>query len=163
MLTLTLIRHAKSSWDDPAATDHARKLNARGRAAAPLIGRWLQDQGHRPGLILCSDAMRTRETLALILPALSPAPQVRYLPELYHADPADMLDLIRTETNPNLALIGHNPGIGALAAMLVQSPPDHPRFADYPTAATTVIRFDAKNWQEIGRGNCAAFTIPADL
>ena len=75
-LTLILIRHAKSDWDDPRLTDHQRPLNARGRRAAPRVGAWIADMGLTPQQALVSDAMRTRETwhsIASHLPA-APAP-----------------------------------------------------------------------------------------
>ncbi|MBQ2261428.1 MAG: histidine phosphatase family protein [Loktanella sp.] len=164
-LTLILIRHAKSSWDDPGADDNARVLNARGRGAAPAIGGWLAAQGYVPDIMLCSDAVRTQETAALIMPHLTPAPDLQILPRLYHASPDSMLDLIQKQTAPVVALIGHNPGIGLLASGLVKRRPAHPRFGDYPTCATAVIRFDSKNWGNVAprTGNCDDFIVPGDL
>lgn len=164
-LTLILIRHAKSSWSDPLQDDHARPLNARGRADAPRVGQWLAAQGQVPDLVLCSDAARTRETLALILPELVPAPQVRYLDRLYHAAPQTMLEVLQAASGACVAMVGHNPGIAMLAASLLRQPPEHPRFADYPTAATTVIGFDMTKWSEVAvqRGRLIGFTVPHDL
>ena len=164
-LTLILIRHAKSSWDDPTADDHARVLNARGRRAAPAIGGWLAQHGYQPDLILCSDAARTQETARLILPKLELTPNLVLTPNLYHASPDSMLDLIQKQTAACVALIGHNPGIGLLAAGMIWRPPNHPRFADYPTCATTVIRFDTGQWPDVRphSGDCIAFTVPDDL
>ena len=164
-LTLILIRHAKSSWDDPAADDHARVLNARGRSAAPTIGGWLAAQGHIPDVVLCSDAARTRETAGLILPHLSPEPTLQITPKLYHASPDTMLDLIHRQTTRAVALIGHNPGIGLLASGLVKRRPTHPRFGDYPTCAATVIEFATDNWADVAAhsGLCIDFVVPGDL
>lgn len=163
--TLILIRHAKSSWDDTGLDDHARTLNARGRGAAPAIGRWLAEHGHVPQVMLCSDAARTRETAALILPHLIPAPDLQILPRLYHASPDIMIDLIQKQTASVVGLIGHNPGIGLLAAGLVKHRPAHPRFADYPTCATVVIRFHVENWGDVTpqTGHCEDFVVPGDL
>ncbi|WP_322895877.1 MULTISPECIES: SixA phosphatase family protein [unclassified Yoonia] len=164
-LTLILIRHAKSSWDDPGADDHARVLNTRGSGAAPAIGGWLAAQGYVPDVMLCSDAARTHETAALIMPHLTPAPDLQILPGLYHASPDSMLDLIQKQTARVVALIGHNPGIGLLASGLVKRRPAHPRFGDYPTCATAVIRFDTDNWHDVAprTGNCDDFIVPGDL
>ncbi|NCO86487.1 MAG: histidine phosphatase family protein [Rhodobacterales bacterium] len=164
-LTLILIRHAKSSWANAGQDDHARPLNPRGRTDAPRVGAWLAAQGHIPDLVLCSDAARTRETLALILPALPRNPQVSHHAALYHAAPQTMLDILHGADSPCVAMVGHNPGIGALAAGLLTTSPDHPRFADYPTAATTVMTFAAPEWRAVtpGTGTLLGFTIPHDL
>lgn len=164
-LRLILIRHAKSAWDDPALDDHARTLNDRGRDNAPQVGRWLAQNGYLPQEVLCSDAARTRQTLALILPELPQAPQVRYLAALYHASASAMLAVLHQAHSPVVAMIGHNPGIGTFACGIVHNRPDHARYRDYPTAATAVIDFDADRWSAIrpGTGHLTAFVIPHDL
>jgi phosphohistidine phosphatase len=164
-LRLILIRHAKSSWDDPAMEDHARPLNDRGRRDAPRVGEWLREGGHVPDLVLCSDAVRTRQTLDLILPALPARPEVLYLPALYHASASAMLAVLQGAQGATVAMIGHNPGIGAMACGIVHDRPDHPRYRDYPTAATAVIGFDLAHWAQVrpGSGRVIAFTIPHDL
>ena len=73
-LRLILTRHAKSSWDDPLMSDHDRPLNARGKAAAADLGGWLASRSYLPGQVLCSDALRTRETWEGIAPALAAPP-----------------------------------------------------------------------------------------
>lgn len=162
---LILIRHAKSSWSDPFADDHARVLNQRGRASAEAIGAWLTEHGYVPEVVLCSDAIRTQETAQLVLPAFITKPQLRLSQMLYHAAPATVLDMIRKETAPVIAVIAHNPGVGMLANALVTPPPAHHRFSDYPTCATTVIDFDTETWSEVqrGSGKCVAFVVPRDL
>ncbi|MEO0763161.1 MAG: histidine phosphatase family protein, partial [Pseudomonadota bacterium] len=70
MKTVILLRHAKSSWSDPELEDHERPLNKRGKAAAPLMGDWLERSGYRPDLVLCSPAKRTRQTLRRIAAAM---------------------------------------------------------------------------------------------
>ncbi|MBE0414277.1 histidine phosphatase family protein [Yoonia sp.] len=164
-LRLILIRHAKSNWDNPFADDHARILNGRGQDSARAIGAWLAERRYLPDLVLCSDAVRARQTAALILPLLHPTPPLRLSPRLYHAAPDTMLDRIKRETVPVIAVIGHNPGIGILAGELVRAAPDHRRFSDYPTCATTVIDFDAAEWGAVRRheGNCVDFVVPRDL
>ena len=162
---LILIRHAKSSWDDAFADDHARVLNNRGRASAQAIGGWLTDQGYTPQTVLCSDAARTQETAELILPQLAPAPKLKLSGMLYHAAPDTIMDLIGRETADTIAVIAHNPSIGMVANALVGTPPDHHRFSDYPTCATTVIDFDTDSWADIhrGSGSCVDFVVPRDL
>ncbi|MFQ1702272.1 SixA phosphatase family protein [Loktanella agnita] len=164
-LRLILIRHAKSGWNDPGADDHARVLNQRGHESAIAIGEWLAKQGYMPELILCSDATRTQETAALIIPHLHPQPRLQLSSALYHAAPDTILDLIRRSEAASIAVVGHNPGIGMLARGLVETAPDHARFGDYPTCATTVLDFDADRWNAIQpyQGRIVDFIVPRDL
>ncbi|WP_108813572.1 SixA phosphatase family protein [Loktanella sp. Alg231-35] len=164
-LRLILIRHAKSSWGDPFADDHARVLNKRGQASATAIGTWMAAQGYVPDVLLCSDAERTQETAGLIIPALSPAPRLQLSARLYHAAPDTILDLVRRQEVQTVGVIGHNPGIGMLANELVDKAADHRRFSDYPTCATTVIDFEVGGWRDIQpqTGRCRAFVVPRDL
>lgn len=142
---LILIRHAKSSWADPGQEDFDRSLNARGERGARAVGDWLKSSGHVPDQVLCSSARRTRETCAL----LGLDAGADYLPALYHAGPDVLLDRLRAATGDVVAVIAHNPGIGAFAAMAVSAPPPHGRFADYPTCATLVADFPADRWADI--------------
>ncbi len=164
-LRLILIRHAKSSWSDPFADDHARVLNNRGRASARAIGAWMADEGYEPDVVLCSDAARTQETAELILPALKTQPKLQLSARIYHASPDTILAMVQKQTAPVVAVIGHNPGIGMLANGLVRTAPDHRRFSDYPTCASTVIDFDVPKWAEVRQhtGDCKAFVVPRDL
>lgn len=163
-LKLILLRHAKSGWDNPAASDHARVLTNHGAAAARHIGDWLRTLGHQPDRILCSDATRTRQTVAGLLETLGSAADVTALRTLYHAGPDVILTHIRKVQDAQTLLVcGHNPGIGLLAQGMLTTPPDHRRFADYPTAAATVITFGTNDWTQVRTGPCTAFITPADL
>ena len=164
-LRLILIRHAKSSWDDPFGDDHARVLNKRGRASAEAIGAWMAEAGNAPDIMLCSDATRTQETAGLVLASLDPQPKLQLSGRIYHASPDTILDLIHQQTAQTVAVIGHNPGIGMLANALVKTAPKHHRFSDYPTCASTVVDFDISDWEQAkpGSGTCAAFVVPRDL
>lgn len=160
MKTLILTRHAKSSWDSPGH-DHDRVLNARGREAAPKIGQWIRDQGLGPDAILCSSAARTQETCALLGFDIKP----KFLRELYLAPAEDMLQALKGAEGNCAVMIGHNPGIADFAHRLINKAPEHPRFYDYPTCATTVMTFDIDNWSEMsfGVGNAVDFVIPKEL
>ena len=159
---LILIRHAKSSWDDAVSGDHARPLNQRGRHDAPVIGRWLAAKGYVPQVLLCSDAKRTRQTAALIMPALPEQPELILMPHLYHAAPQTIADAVAQHSETVIGVVGHNPGIGMLANRLVDSPPDHPRFADFPTCAVAVI--DLTQGASLPQsGRCVDFIVPRDL
>jgi phosphohistidine phosphatase len=165
MMRLLLIRHAKSSWDDPALPDHARPLNARGRRAAGMIGRWMARQGGLPSLALVSAARRTRDTWAGIEAETGDLPE-RFEPGLYEASASAILGLLQAAPPvPCLALVGHMPGIGEAAHRLLANPPRIPAFAKYPTAATTVIDFDLPDWTDVdwGSGRLVAFVTPKSL
>lgn len=160
---LILIRHAKSSWDDFDQDDHARVLNKRGEQSAPAIGTWMQKMGYLPDVILCSDAERTRQTARLIMGQLDAAPTLELRSSLYHAAPDTVIDLIKKQSTSTVAVIGHNPGIGTVASLLVDKRPKHHRFSDYPTCATCVLAFDVAEWAQIERGTCRDFIVPRDL
>ncbi|NOX94757.1 MAG: histidine phosphatase family protein, partial [Alphaproteobacteria bacterium] len=95
MKRLTLMRHAKSSWDKPDVHDFDRTLNERGGKAAPLMGVYMKENRLIPDYILCSSAVRTRQTLELILPYFDDATEVIFSDRLYLASPDAMLKLIK--------------------------------------------------------------------
>lgn len=163
--TLILIRHAKSDWDDASLSDHNRPLNCRGHRAAPRIGAWLARMGLTPDEVLCSDAMRTRQTWATLSPYLPSSPPPTLLSALYLASPTIMLNTLRKASGNCVAMIAHNPGTASLACALCKTPADHVAFGRYPTAATTVFQFDAPDWTSIepGTGSIQAFAIPREL
>ena len=162
---LILIRHAKSDWTDPFADDHARVLNKRGRASAKAIGDWMQAKDYAPDIVLCSDATRTRETADIMKTAWQGRAKIRYYPDLYLAAPSVIQSAIIRQDSLCVAVIGHNPGLGMLASALVATPPEHERFRDYPTCATTVVDFDIAHWRDMTAqaGHCADFMVPRDL
>ena len=163
-LTLILMRHAKSGWDDPMVEDHARALTDRGERASRAIGGWLRAADLVPDLILTSDAMRTQKTVSGLCEGMAQHPPVTPLRSLYHAGPHAILAQVAKVRDARCLLVcGHNPGIGELAQRMVIMAPDHPRFADYPTAATTVIACDAAGWSALRPGRCLDFVTPADL
>jgi phosphohistidine phosphatase len=119
MHQLLLLRHAKSSWDDNAVPDRDRPLNARGRRAAAAMRRAMRDLGLAPDLILVSSARRTLETLQALEP-WDDTPLVEPMDDLYLASEARLLSALQSvaETVRTVLLIGHNPGMHDLAAML---------------------------------------------
>lgn len=159
MLTLTLLRHAKSSWDSVELEDFDRPLNDRGRKAAPAAARDLVRLKLLPDLILCSTARRTRETLALVLPELGKAkaavkPSVIFEDDLYLAFVTALLERIRRiEDGPrSVLLVGHNPGLQGLALALIGAGEgeDIAALADkFPTAAIAAMTFEAERWAAV--------------
>lgn len=160
-LTLILTRHAKSDWADPSLDDHDRPLNKRGRRDAPRVGQWLKDNDLYPEHALCSSAKRAQETLKGIAPDV-PA---FITSDLYLASPTRMASALQAASPERQILIAHNPGIASFAEQLVTTAPDHPRFQDYPTAATLVVDFDIETWADLtpGTGRVHAFFTPHDL
>lgn len=134
---LILMRHAKSSWDDPALDDHDRPLNRRGRLAATLMAAWLDDAGLRPDAARISTSRRTCETWARMTAAFGAAPPVEFLPDLYHAEPPALMGAVKTapETARRLLILAHNPGLEPFAARL--DPRRGP--AAFPTSAVAVF------------------------
>jgi len=176
MLTLILLRHAKSSWGDPGLSDFKRPLAKRGKKVAPEIGAALARLGLRPDLILCSGAVRARETLTLVLPELgSQSPPVVYDDRLYMALPDGLLaglHRIKPDHEGNtprcVMMVGHNPGFEELALLLVGDGPadELARLSEkFPTAAAAVIVFDADTWSAIepGYGRLNHFLTPKRL
>ncbi|PWR02012.1 phosphoglycerate mutase [Meridianimarinicoccus roseus] len=162
---LILMRHAKSDWSDSDASDHARLLNRRGQDACVVIGSWLAARGYEPQQVLVSDAARTRETWARLAPELHNPVDPEPDHALYLALPGTMLGALQKATAPVVAMIGHNPGIGTLAAGLVTHRPEHPRFGAYPTLATMVADFPIDDWSELQprSGTVVDFIVPRDL
>lgn len=138
MHELLLLRHAKSAWDDPSHTDHERPLNARGRDAAPLMGRLLRDENLVPDLILSSDSTRTRETVALLSAAMAFSGRTEFLPSLYHASPATILAVLAQHDEADrILIVAHNPALQELASALIGT------VTSFPTAA--LAAFDCKD------------------
>lgn len=163
MTRLILVRHAKSSWDDPALDDFDRPLNARGRADAPRIGAWLAAGGYLAGQALVSTATRALQTFARLHHGATPPP-ARFLDALYLAEPETLLRALRGAEAETVLMIGHNPGIGAFARRLLAEPPKDAGFEQYPTCATAVIDF-AEDWADLDwrGGTLADFMAPKRL
>ncbi|MGO9881684.1 MAG: SixA phosphatase family protein [Solirubrobacteraceae bacterium] len=113
---LLLLRHAKSSWDDPTLDDHERPLAPRGRKAARLIAAHLRDNHVQVSLVLCSSAQRARDTLELV----QPPGQVLIERGLYDASAQQLLERLRKvpDEHDAVMLVGHNPAIEDLAGAL---------------------------------------------
>jgi phosphohistidine phosphatase len=159
---LYVLRHAKSSWDDPGLSDHDRPLAKRGRRATKPLRLYLQKHEIAPELVLCSTARRARETLERIEPALG-APTVRREPALYAASAEALLDRLRDvpDAVTSVMLIGHSPGIEDLADTLTGSPVG----SKFPTAALATLELLSARWGDTGPGTAKLidFVRPRDL
>lgn len=170
MRTLSLFRHAKSSWSKKGLQDFDRPLNARGLKAAPAMGAYMAQHAILPDLILCSTAKRTIETLELALQAFPAEPEVRYDDTLYLASPSEILKRVKSYGMdfPHIMVIAHNPGIHACALRLAGEGPDDAMAAlaaKFPTAALAVIDFPSASWRDIkdGEGRLRLFMVPKAL
>jgi phosphohistidine phosphatase len=170
MLSLALLRHAKSSWDASDLEDFDRPLNARGRAAAPVMGDALREFPFAPEIILCSPAKRTRETLHLIDPNLSePRDDVCFEQQLYLTNAETLLERLRhvPATAKTVLIVGHNPGLHELALMLAGrgDAKSISRLEDkFPTAALAILTFPQTAWRDVGpaSGYLEGFITPRD-
>jgi phosphohistidine phosphatase len=157
---LFILRHAKSSWDDPGLDDHARPLAPRGLRATELLRDHLRREGIRPTLVLCSTARRARETLEQV----KPVGEHMIEPELYGATEAGIVERLKQlpEEVDSVMVIGHNPALHELAFEL-SGGADSVR-DKFPTAALATLSFDGP-WSGLGgeRTELTGLVRPRDL
>ena len=151
---LVIMRHAKADWPGGVA-DHDRPLEERGHRDAPLAGRWLLKHGLAPDFILCSSALRTRQTCTWVCAELGDkAPTPKLESGLYGASGVRMLSVINQvpETVTTLMVISHMPGVQDLAMHLASRDSVHDAYMDaatgFPTSALTILETE-KPWAEL--------------
>ena len=147
MLQLTLIRHAKSSWDNPALSDFDRPLNKRGMKNAPLMGKIISKRGLVFDRIVASPALRAITTAHLIAGKQGfPEQDIQQRDELYDASVDELLDCVHSLDNQyaSIALVAHNPGLTSLCNYLSGE-----SIANLPTCAVAVIEFDLDDWRAV--------------
>ncbi len=166
---LFILRHAKSSWDDPGLDDHERPLAPRGRRAAKLLAEHIRSSGIQPVQVLCSPARRTVETLEGVSPGGEPLIES----SLYSASGAEILDRLRQvpEGIESVMVIGHNP---AMQMLLLRLAGGNGRVQDgsdlaevqrkFPTGALATLAFNC-TWSELGPGRArlVAYVRPKAL
>jgi phosphohistidine phosphatase len=167
MHTLYLLRHAKSSWDDPTLPDLERPLAPRGRRDAKRMAKHLARRGIEPELVLCSPSERTRQTLDVIRPVLG-ASSVTLDEDVYAASSDELLERIRgvPDAVSSVMLIGHNPGLQRLALALASDGADLQRLeAKFPTAALATLTIAKDSWSLVAPADAvlAAFVVPKQL
>jgi phosphohistidine phosphatase len=169
MKSLTLLRHAKSGWDDPVSRDFDRPLNPRGRRAARTVGQEMKAQGLTFDLVVASPARRVIETLEEVAAGYGPV-SPRYDQRLYLASTATLFDVVRAthEEVGRLLLVGHNPGLEELALCL--SPRNEGGLrgeveVKYPTGTVAEIALPIQRWSDVreGIGRIERFIRPRDL
>jgi phosphohistidine phosphatase len=165
---LFLLRHAKSSWDDPSIEDHDRPLAPRGRRAAARISNYATKRAIRPELILCSSAMRAQQTLERIAPSLGRDAEIHIEPSLYRATEDRLLERLHALPNEvdSVMMIGHNPGVQDLALLLAREGPLRSLLADkFPTAGLATLAFGRLAWKDLDTesGELVDFVVPKRL
>jgi phosphohistidine phosphatase len=175
MRRLMLLRHAKTEHDAPTGHDQDRRLDERGRLDAAAIGTWIGRHPPLPDAVLVSTAVRAQQTWVIARDAMKdaardqpPPPRVELLDELYGAEPAQLLRIIRLAgvADPaRLMLIGHNPGMHELALMLAGSGDAAAKKSledNLPTAGLAILDFEIDDWNEAAfrRGKLVCYTSP---
>ena len=166
---LFVLRHAKSSWDDPGLDDHERPLAPRGRRAVTILRDHLRTNGIAPALVLCSTARRTRETLE----GIDVGGEQLIDPDLYSASSEALIDRLRQVPDEvaSVMVIGHNPAMQTLVLRLVRSTAadsDGTPFAQvqrkFPTGGLATLAFNC-GWSDLGPGSAqlVAFVRPKSL
>jgi phosphohistidine phosphatase len=166
---LYLLRHAKSSWDDPTLADHDRPLNPRGRQAAQRLAEYFRRAAIRPQLVLCSSAARARETLEPISAAMQLDDRTQLESALYGATAEQLLARLRTveQQVTSVLLVGHNPGLEDLALELAGDDPGliAQLREKFPTGALAEVVSDCDSWSDLAprTAHVVSLTVPRDL
>ena len=159
--TLLLLRHAKSSWDDKSLRDFDRPLNKRGLKAAPMVGEMIRKRKLRPELVLSSPARRAKETTQLVCDAAGLIAVARYDDGIYEASARRLLEIVSQieDAVSTAMLVGHNPGLEELLAILTGEP------QRMPTAALACIKLGIEGWSEVtpGAGTLQWIVKPKEL
>ena len=160
MKTLFVLRHAKSSWENPDVSDFDRQLNERGLKTAPIMGDRIYQNQFQPATIISSPAKRAKQTAVLIKETAQIECKIEYDERIYEASPHRLLEVISEldEKKGSAMLIGHNPGLEGLIKILTG------KVQSMPTAALAVIDLDKENWNEIAAesGKLRAVFSPKD-
>lgn len=143
MKTLLILRHAKSSWDNPDLTDYDRPLNKRGKRDAPRMGNHILEQGLVPDRILTSSAKRARKTANKVAKACSFKGKVKRIDKFYHAPLGVYLETLQTVSDKHqcVMVVGHNPTMELLVRQMTNE------IATMPTAALAHVELPILNWR----------------
>lgn len=163
MKELFLVRHAKSSWDDPTLSDFERPLNERGKRDAPFMGAHLADLGIKPDLIISSPAKRAKKTAKILAEALGyDLQKIEYKEAIYEASAQSLLYIVcqLPDSAKRVMIVGHNPGLTMLANIL-----DDIVIDNIPTCGVVGVTFDTGSWSEACRmkGHTVMFDYPKKL
>ncbi|GAA3607558.1 SixA phosphatase family protein [Microlunatus ginsengisoli] len=162
--TLVLLRHAKSSWDDPDLDDHERPLAERGRRDATQVGTLMAERRIRPDLVLCSTAERTRQTWKRAERAGARAVEVRFDDRVYEASSYGLLRLVQSVPDEvrSLLVLGHGPGLPDLADRLsIESTSEAARRMrmKFPTSGLALFAVTVP-WAQLREASLLDFVVP---
>jgi phosphohistidine phosphatase len=171
MKTLTLLRHAKSGWDDPVARDFDRALNARGKRGAAVVGAYMKRIGLEFDAVVSSPAVRCVDTLDGVWEGYGRTLHPKWDRRIYLASCVTLLDVVHDQPDgvERLLICGHNPGLEDLILMLVPDTGEEALRDDveekFPTASIAEMIFDVERWTDVasGKGHLARFIRPRDL
>jgi phosphohistidine phosphatase len=160
MKYLTIIRHAKSSWESETGPDIERPLNERGKKAIPLVGKYLKKNKMHPGLVLSSPAKRALKTAKEICGYIGyDKDEIEIHDEIYYGDSNGIFQLIRKldDKPDDVFLFGHEPKLSSLIQMLTGKTIDK-----FSTCSVYRMKFETDNWKEIqpGTGKCEFYVNP---
>ena len=170
MLTLSILRHAKSDWGDPTLRDIDRPLNMRGKSQAKRMGAYLSENMIAPDLIICSNAKRARQTLKQMMKNWKSDAETIVDGRLYLASPSTITSLLEEvgKKHAHIMIIGHNPGLHMLAGRLANAGNKdalQTLAEKYPTCAFCAIRSEAGKWRKFDKcaGELIYFATPKIL
>ncbi len=146
MKRLTLMRHAKSSWDDFSLSDFQRPLNARGEKAAPFMGNILKEKAFLPELILASPAIRAKTTARIVADIIGYGDEnIDFVDSIYESSEFNLLTLIKSldDTKDDVMLVGHNPAFTSIINKLSRF-----NLLNLPTAGVVSLAFEGA-WADI--------------
>ncbi len=148
MKKVFLIRHAKSSWENPTLDDFSRPLNERGQRNAPRMAKRLKEKRLVLDLIISSPALRAIDTAKIMADILNyPKNNIQTIPTLYHASPEKIIDILKNikDKYNTVMLVGHNPGLTELADEMVELD-----INNIPTCGIVALAFTIQSWKELG-------------
>ncbi|WP_088182316.1 SixA phosphatase family protein [Sphingobium sp. Z007] len=171
MKRLTLLRHAKSDWDDPVARDFDRPLNRRGEKAAMLMGQFAAQRKMQFDLLVASPAARVMQTLETFFAGYGQTLDARWDRRIYLASAPTLFDVVRDlpDSADSALLAGHNPGLEELILDLVPDDGVNPLREDvevkFPTASIAVLDLPIESWSQACENiaTLSSFTRPRDL
>jgi len=170
MRRLILFRHAKAERSEPGMEDRARRLVERGKKDAATVGAYMASHALVPERVMTSPSARTQETWKYTAPAFKPAPAATSVERLYDATPHDILGVIKAAPpgTRSLLILGHNPGLHAVALMLVASGDIDTRERlreKMPTCGLVIIDFAFDDWGKLHpqSGRLERFVTPKSL
>jgi phosphohistidine phosphatase len=163
-----LLRHGKSDWSDSTLADIDRPLAPRGERASKRIAKYMRRKKIRPALVLCSSAVRTRQTLEAIEPSLGKSSAVELVPQMYAASESELLERLQAlpESVSSVMLIGHNPGLQDLALVLASRGAGLPQLREkFPTGALATLVVHRESWAGLSPGDAELvdYVVPRQL